>query len=144
MSYKAGIVKAIADFNDRTGSSMVAIKKHMQNALPGDKKWANTVFLSALKSGVAKGDLVQIKGSYKISPEFKKKLAAAEKKAAAPKKKTAPKKVAPKKKTAPKKKAAPKKKVVKKKKTAPKKATKKSGKVTKKSSKKSSKKTSKQ
>ena len=143
MSYKAGIVKAIADFNDRTGSSMVAIKKHMQNALPGDKKWANTVFLSALKSGVAKGDLVQIKGSYKISPEFKKKLAAAEKKATAPKKKTAPKKVAPKKKTAPKKKAAPKKKVVKKKKTAPKKATKKSGKVTKKSSKKSSKKTSK-
>ena len=92
MSYKSGILKAIADFNDRTGSSMAAIKKHMQNALPADKKWANTVFLTALKSGVAKGDLIQIKGSYKISPEFKKQLATAAKKYAAPKKKATPKK----------------------------------------------------
>ena len=79
MSYKIGIVKAITDFSDRTGSSMIAIKKHMQNALPGDKKWANTIFLTALKTGVAKGDLVQIKGSYKLSPEFKKQLATAAK-----------------------------------------------------------------
>ena len=73
---------------------MIAIKKHMQNALPSDKKWANAVFLTALKTGVSKGELVQIKGSYKLSPEFKKQLITAKKKAAAPKKKVAPKKKA--------------------------------------------------
>jgi len=139
MSYKAGIIKAIDELKDRTGSSMIAIKKHMQANLPKDKKWMNATFLSALKSGVAAGDLVQIKNSYKLSPEFKQKRIAAEKaaakkakaaakkaekKAAAPKKKkTAAKKTAPKKKTATKKKTAPKKKIVTKKKTAPKKKT---------------------
>jgi len=125
MSYKAGIVKAIDELKDRTGSSMIAIKKHMQANLPKDKKWMNSTFLTALKSGVASGDFVQVKNSYKLSPEFKKKRIAAEKKASAPKKKAAPKKkVAPKKKkTAAKKKAAPKKKTSTKKKTAPKKKT---------------------
>jgi len=145
MSYKAGIIKAIDELKDRTGSSMIAIKKHMQANLPKDKKWMNATFLSALKSGVAAGDLVQIKNSYKLSPEFKQKRIAAEKaaakkakaaakkaekKATAPKKKAAPKKkktaakkTAPKKKTATKKKTAPKKKIVTKKKTAPKKKT---------------------
>jgi len=115
MSYKAGIIKAIDVFNDRTGSSLIAIKKQMQASLPSGKKWANTVFLTALKSGVAKGDFIQVKGSYKLSPELKKKLANAAK-PTVPKKKAAPKK----KKMAPKKKAAPKKK------TASKKVTKKS------------------
>ena len=130
MSYKSGILKAIADFNDRTGSSMAAIKKHMQNALPADKKWANTVFLSALKSGVAKGDLIQIKGSYKISPEFKKQLATAAKKTATPKKKAAPKKKATPKKKAPKKKTAKKSDKKTTTKTTKKKSTKKSTKKT--------------
>mmetsp|Transcript_13504 Transcript_13504/g.19319 ORF Transcript_13504/g.19319 Transcript_13504/m.19319 type:complete len:120 (+) Transcript_13504:59-418(+) len=90
MSYKIGIIKAISDLKDRTGSSMQAIKKHMQGALPSDKKWANTTFLTALKTGVASGDFVKVKGSYKLSQDFKKKLADAAK----PKK---PKKVTPKK-----------------------------------------------
>ncbi len=30
MSYKAGIVKAITELKDRTGSSSISIKKHMQ------------------------------------------------------------------------------------------------------------------
>lgn len=103
MSYKEGIVKAITELGDRTGSSMIAIKKNMQASI-GDKKWLNTTFLKALKSGVESGDFVQNKNSYKLSADFKKN--------AAKKLKTAPKKVAAKKKTtAPKKAVAPKKKV---------------------------------
>ena len=101
MSYKEGIVKAITELGDRTGSSMIAIKKHMQANI-GDKKWLNAVYLKALKTGVENGMLVQNKNSYKLSAEFKKstsKKAAPKKAKAAPKKKTtAPKKAAPKKK----------------------------------------------
>lgn len=93
MSYKAGIVVAITELKDRSGSSMIAIKKFMQDKLPAEKKWQNAVFLSALKSGVASGDFVKVKNSYKLSPEFK----ASQKKKAAPAKKAAPKKAAPKK-----------------------------------------------
>ncbi|KAL7544149.1 hypothetical protein ACHAWF_007537 [Thalassiosira exigua] len=81
MSYKAGIIKAITELKDRTDSSSVVIKKHMQAAMPADKKWLNATFLSALKKAVADGDLVQVKNS-------KKKVIAASK----PKKKDAPKK----------------------------------------------------
>lgn len=63
---------------------------------------------AALKSGVEKGELIQVKMSYKLSADAKKVL-----KKGPPKKKAAPKKktTVTKKKTAPKKKAAPKKKV---------------------------------
>ena len=108
MSYKAGIVTAITELKDRTGSSSIAIKKHMQANLPKDKKWLNGMFLNALKKAVADGNLAQTKGSYKLSADYKKKAAAAlkPKKPKAPKKKAAPKKKkATKKKTAPKKKA---------------------------------------
>jgi histone H1/5 len=100
MSYKAGIIKAITELKDRTGSSSIAIKKHMQ-ANMGDKKWQNGIFLKALKDGVTAGDFVKTKSSYKLSAAAK----TAAKKAAAPKKPAAPKKkpAAPKKKTAPKK-----------------------------------------
>ena len=130
MSYKEGIISAVTELKDRTGSSLPAIKKHMQDNLPKGKTWKNTVFLAALKSGAASGDFIKVKGSYKLSPEFKKKATAAtkpkkaapKKKKAAPKKKTAAKKkTAPKKKAATKKKAAPKKKTATKKKAAPKK-----------------------
>jgi histone H1/5 len=99
MSYKAGIIKAITELKDRTGSSSIAIKKHMQASM-GDKKWQNGIFLKALKDGVTAGDFVKVKSSYKLSAAAK----TAAKKAAAPKKASAPKKkAAPKKKTAPKK-----------------------------------------
>mmetsp|Transcript_18785 Transcript_18785/g.27154 ORF Transcript_18785/g.27154 Transcript_18785/m.27154 type:complete len:152 (-) Transcript_18785:529-984(-) len=125
MSYKAGIVLAIDELKDRMGSSMVAIKKHMQANMPSDKKWLNATFLTALKSGVAAGDLIKVKNSYKLSPEFKKKrIEAAKPKKVAPKKKAASKKkTAPKKKAAPKKKVAPKKKATTKKSAPKKKAT---------------------
>merc|ERR1711935_1074219 len=97
MSYKEGIILAITELKDRTGSSMGAIKKHMQGNLPSEKKWINGTFLKVLKAGVANGDFVQIKNSYKLSPEFKKKLS--KKAPAAPAKKTAAKKKAPAKKS---------------------------------------------
>lgn len=79
MSYKAGIIEAITELKDRQGSSMIAIKKFMQSKLPAEKKWANAIFLNSLKSGVAAGDFVQNKNSYKLSADFKKKLAKADK-----------------------------------------------------------------
>ena len=124
MSYKQGIIDAILELKDRTGSSSISIKKLMQSKLPADKKWMNATYLAALKHGVASGDFVQVKNSYKLSAPFKAKLnkppkkakvvkkkAPAKKKAAGTKKKTAPKKKAPVKKTtaAKKKTAAPKK-----------------------------------
>src|SRR6056300_609135 len=86
MSYKAGIIKAITELKNRTGSSYIAIKKHMQ-ANMGDKKWLNGVFLKALKDGVASGEFVKRKASYKLSAAAK----TAAKKKAAPKKKAVPK-----------------------------------------------------
>jgi histone H1/5 len=44
MSFKAGIFKAISELKDRTGSSSIAIKKHMQANMPADKKWMNATF----------------------------------------------------------------------------------------------------
>ena len=76
MSYKAKIVEAIQEFNDRTGSSSIAIKKHIMAANP-DLEWKNSVFLTTLKKSVADGDFVQIKNSYKLSPEYKKKVSRA-------------------------------------------------------------------
>ena len=105
MSYKAGIAKAITELKDRTGSSSIAIKKHMQANLPADKKWMNATFLKALKDMVASGELVKTKASYKLSAVAKQKASSAGKPKKAPKKKVAPKKTAPKKKSAPKKKA---------------------------------------
>ena len=126
MSYKAGIVDAITELKDRSGSSMQAIKKVMQEKLPKDKKWQNAIFLKALKSMVAAGDLNQTKNSYKLSPEYKAKMKSSAKKPAAKKpaakKATAAKKKAPAKKTTAKK--APAKKATATKKKAPaKKAT---------------------
>eukprot|EP00986_Skeletonema_menzelii_P009411 scaffold4277_cov140-Skeletonema_menzelii.AAC.4 len=87
MSYKAGIIQAITELKDRTGSSSIAIKKRMQAEM-GDKKWLNGMFLKALKDGVAAGDLVKVEDSFKLSADFKKKVKKASKpKKAAPKKK---------------------------------------------------------
>ena len=94
MAYKEGIIKALDELKDRTGSSLPAIKKYMQASLPQDKKWANGTFLSVLKTLVTSGDLVQLKGSYKLSADFKKKRTDALKPKAPKKKAAAPKKVA--------------------------------------------------
>ena len=93
MSYKAGIIEAITEQKERSGSSSISIKKYMQAKLPAGKTWKNATFLLALKNGVTSGDLVQNKNSYKLSAEFKKKTADALK----PKKTVGKKKAAPKK-----------------------------------------------
>ena len=114
MVYKEGIVAAITALKDRNGSSLQSIKKHVQENMPKDKKYMNGMLLKALKTGVASGDFVKVKGSYKLSADFKKK---ATKKAAPAKKKAPAKKTAAKKKTATKK-TATKKTATKKKTTA--------------------------
>ena len=66
-SYKEGIINAIKELKDRTGSSSVAIKKQMQANMPEGKKWMNGRFLKALKEGVDEGILIQSKRSFKLS-----------------------------------------------------------------------------
>ena len=107
MSYRAGIIAAIQSLADRTGSSSIAIKKHMEANLPKDKKWQNATFLSSLKTGVEKGEFLKNKNSYKLSADLKKKLKGssaapkpATKSKAATKKKTVKKAAPSKKKTA--------------------------------------------
>merc|ERR1711982_201961 len=117
--YKDLIFKAIKDLNEpRGGSSLQAIKKHVQANMTKGKEYKNGVFLLTLKRAVSSGALVQTKGCYKISPEAKKDEL----------KKSAPKKVAKKpaaKKSTTKKKAAAKKTTTKKKPAAKKTSTKK-------------------
>ena len=69
---------AIVSLKERNGSSLQAIKKFV---MAKKKNYVNGVFLRALKSAVAGGKLVQVKGSYKLAAKAK----------AAPKKKAAPK-----------------------------------------------------
>ena len=70
---------AIVSLKERNGSSLQAIKKFVM----AKKKtgYVNGTFLRALKSAVAGGKLVQVKGSYKLAAKPK----------AAPKKKAATK-----------------------------------------------------
>ena len=72
--YKAGIIAAIGELKDRTGSSRPAIRAHIEANNKG-KSWANGTFLKVLRDMVASGEIVQVKQSYKLSPEFKKSLA---------------------------------------------------------------------
>jgi len=104
MSYKAGIFDAISALKD-TGSSSIAIKKHMQTNLPKDKKWMNAMYLKALNKAVANGELTKNKGSFNLSATKKKSKRTTTKRRAAPKKNAASKsktylekRVAPKKK----------------------------------------------
>ena len=87
VSYKEGIFDAISALKDRTGSSSIAIKKHMQANLPKDKKWMNAMYLKVLNRAVADGELTKNRGSFKLSTTTKKSKPAATKKNAAPKKK---------------------------------------------------------
>ena len=76
--YKVGIITAITALEGESLdglSSRQAIKKHIEEANPS-REWANGTFLEVLKNMVAAGDLVQVKGSYKFSADFKKKVAA--------------------------------------------------------------------
>merc|ERR1712238_224716 len=58
-TYIYHIVKAMLDLNEPTGSSLSAIEKNIKASLPSTKKWGNTTFLTALKSTVTAGDLLE-------------------------------------------------------------------------------------
>merc|ERR1712065_67835 len=117
LAWKDMIFAAIADLKDRTGSSRVAIGRWILANFATSEDKVTLLLNRTLKREVEKGTLVQVKQSFKLSPDTKKALAKAAKKAA-PAKKT----------TKPKKKAAPKKKTTKKTKKTTKKSTKKGGK----------------
>ena len=72
--YKEGIVACIVEEKSRTGSSLPAIKKHVEANLPKGKTYQNGTLLKVLRDMVSSGDLVKTKGSYKLSAEYKKKL----------------------------------------------------------------------
>ena len=73
--YKELVVKCITEMKDRTGSSLPAIKKYVEANMPKGKNYVNGTLLKVLRNMVASGELVQVKQSYKLSPEFKKSLA---------------------------------------------------------------------
>ena len=73
-AYKAGVIVAITELKDRSGSSSIAIKKYMQASISENKKWKNDTFLSTMKKMVVDGDLVQVKASYKLSASYKANL----------------------------------------------------------------------
>jgi hypothetical protein len=45
----------------------------MMSKIPADKKWRERYFPQSLKAGVTAGDFVQVKASYKLSQDYKKK-----------------------------------------------------------------------
>ena len=56
---------AILALKDRTGSSLQAIKKYIETELKAD--FTPHLLRKALKTGVDKGKLIMVKGSYKLA-----------------------------------------------------------------------------
>jgi histone H1/5 len=77
--HKAGIVDAISELKDRTGSSMIAIKKLMMSKFPAGQEVARTLLPQSLKAGVTAGDFVKVRVSYKAEPGLQEEAVAAEK-----------------------------------------------------------------
>jgi hypothetical protein len=89
--------EAIGSLKERTGSSLIAIKKYIATTYKVDPVKQGHFIRKALKSGVDKKTLVQVKGSYKLAKVEKAtvKKAIKPKKAAGsktPKKSAKPKK----------------------------------------------------
>lgn len=87
--------ESLKALNDRTGSSVQAISKHVQAQYHIDIN--KPALVKAIKKGVESGDLVQIKASYKLNKLKKAPAAPKPKKAVAPTKKKVVVKAAPKK-----------------------------------------------
>lgn len=95
-TYAVMVAESIKALNDRTGSSVQAISKHVQAQYHIDIN--KPALVKAIKKGVEAGDLVQIKASYKLNkmkkvptaPKPKKSTTVTRKKAVT---KPAPKKV---------------------------------------------------
>merc|ERR1712020_831247 len=109
---------AIENLKERKGSSLIAIKKYIGTNYKIDPVKMSVFIKKALKTGVEKKTLLQVKGvgasgSFKLAKEEAKPKKAAKKPTS-----SKPKKVAPKKKSSAAKKATPKKKKVEKSKSA--------------------------
>ena len=72
--YKELVVKCITEMKDRTGSSLPAIKKYVEANMPKGKKYVNGTLLKVLRDMSAAGELTKVKGSFKVSADYKKKL----------------------------------------------------------------------
>jgi histone H1/5 len=83
-TYTDMIHEAIVALQDRTGSSVPAIKKYMLAEFPTvDGPHFKNRFATGLKSGIKTERFVKLKCSYKISAAFRNKLKAKRKKVAA-------------------------------------------------------------
>eukprot|EP00980_Cylindrotheca_fusiformis_P010674 scaffold2381_cov128-Cylindrotheca_fusiformis.AAC.15 len=74
-TYVQMVTDAIVSLRDRTGSSQVAIKKYLLANNPGvtpEKLKQN--LNKALKTGIKSNRFVKVKASFKIHPEFRKKM----------------------------------------------------------------------
>merc|ERR1712086_1236866 len=80
MATLALVKKSILDMKDRTGSSLIAINKWIQTN--EKKEIKKHVMKAALSKGVADGELIKVKASYKLSADAKKALTAKPKPAA--------------------------------------------------------------
>jgi histone H1/5 len=88
-TYTDMIHEAIVALQDRTGSSVPAIKKYMLSENPAlDGPHFKNRFTTGLKSGIKTERFVKLKCSYKISAAFRNKLKAKRKKAAQAKRKS--------------------------------------------------------
>ena len=63
--YKAGIINAISTLKDRSGSSSIAIKKHIQANFPKDEYYMNDLYLASLNNLVADGDITRFMGLFR-------------------------------------------------------------------------------
>lgn len=76
MCYKAAIFRAIEDLKDHHahGSSLAAIKKHVEASLLDDGKvWKDAIFLRTIKGMVEKGELIQTEDHYKASVKLQQR-----------------------------------------------------------------------
>ena len=75
LAWKDMIFAAIADLKDRTGSSRVAIGRWILANFATSEDKVTLLLNRTLKREVEKGTLVQVKQSFKLSPDTKKALA---------------------------------------------------------------------
>jgi histone H1/5 len=77
ITYIQMVTAAIIALKDRTGSSLIAIKKYILANNPGLTPAQMKLNLNkALKSGVKAGRFIKVKASFKIHPDFRKKMKA--------------------------------------------------------------------
>eukprot|EP00824_Muranothrix_gubernata_P016790 TRINITY_DN34545_c0_g1_i1.p2 TRINITY_DN34545_c0_g1~~TRINITY_DN34545_c0_g1_i1.p2 ORF type:complete len:140 (+),score=46.07 TRINITY_DN34545_c0_g1_i1:108-527(+) len=70
--YAEMVTEAVATLNDRTGSSVAAIRKYILQSYPiPDDVNFKTQLRMGLRRCVSKGHLVKTKASYRLSPEIK-------------------------------------------------------------------------